>query len=272
MKISAKQLGLLMLVSLALATSVSVGFAGQGGFPPHYVWLIKENIEPGQMDAYMKCRVEGAKMDAKHRFPFPYVTSVENFTIHTAGIFRKFAEIDGFTERMIDYNKKTGGKYKELHEQAQKCVSHTSTFIDAFRPDLSYSPEEPAFTPDFSKRSYSEVVVYTIKPDKLEQAVELAKKVKTLHEQKGASLAYRVYERICGDGLPALTVIMNAENEVQLDNVREKTVEKLGEDFANLMKELFGVLERTETVEATYIPEASYVPAKSRVAEGEKTD
>ena len=267
MKIGVKQFGLLMLVSLTLATSVSVGFAGQGSLPPHYVWVIKECIEPSKIYEYIKCRAEGAKLDANHEFPFPYLTSVENFTtVYTVGMFQKFAEIDGFRERMIEYNQKTGGKYKELVEQAEKCVSHTSTLIAVFRPDLSYLPEEPAFTPDFSKPFFNQRYVYYIKPGKLEQAVEVVKKAKTLHEQKEASLAYQVYERICGDGLPALAVVMSAENEVQLIDVNEKTVEKLGEDFTNLMKEFFDVLDRIETVEATSIPTTSYMPERKSEA------
>ena len=94
----------------------------------------------------------------------------------------------------------------------------------------------------------------------MEQALEVAKKVEVLHEQKGVSLAYRVYERICGDGLPALAVVMSAESEVQFIDVNEKTVEKLGEDFTDLMREFFDVLDRIETVEATSIPTASYMP------------
>ena len=184
-----------------------------------------------------------------------------------------FAEIDGFPERMIEYNKKTGGKSKELDEQSQKCVSHTSTSIAVFRPDLSYLPEEPAFTPDFSKPYFSKVYVYYIKPDKYEQAVEVARKMKAMHEQKEASMAYRVYERICGDGLPAVAVVMSAENEVQLIDVSKKSMEKLGEDFTKLMNEMFGVINRIETIERTYVPGASYVPEGTfEIAEGEKTN
>ncbi len=273
MKTSVKQFGLLMLVSLALTTSVSVGFAGQADIPPHFVWMFKQCIKPSQMNAYMKCRAESAKIDEKHEFTFAYLTFVENFTVYTAGIFQKFAEIDGTPERMIEYNKKTGGKSKELDEQAQKCVRHTSTSIAVFRPDLSYFPEEPAFTPDFSKPYFNKVYVYYIKPDKLEQAVEVAKKLKAVHEQKGTSMAYRVYERICGDGLPAFAVVSSAENEVQLIDVGKKSMEKIGEDFTKIMNEIFGVLNRIETVERTYIPRASYVPEGTfEVAEGEKTD
>jgi protease I len=208
----------------------------------------------------MKCRAESAKIDEKHEFTFAYLTFVDNFTVYTAAIFQKFAEIDGFPERMIEYNKKTGGKSKELDEQAQKCISHTSTSIAVFRPDLSYLPEEPAFTPDFSKPFFNKVYVYYIKPDKLEQAVEVAKKLKAMHEQKGTSMAYRMYERICGDGLPVLALLMSAENEVQLIDVGKKTMEKLGEDYTDLLKENVGVLSRIETIERTYIPGASYVP------------
>ena len=273
MKTGVKQFGLLMLVSLALATSVSVGFAGQAAVPPHYLWMYKECIEPSQIYAYMKCRAEVAKIDTKHEFPFAYMTSVDNFTVYTAGRFQKFAEIDGFRERMIEYNKKTGGKRKELEDQAQKYINHTSTWIAVFRPDLSYLPEEPAFTADFSKRFFNKTYVYYIKPDKLEQAVEVARKMKALNEQKEASLGYLVYERICGDGLPVLAVLMSAENEVQLIDVLEKNAEKLGEDFAKLMNEISGVLNRMETVERTYVPEASYVPEGTlEVSEGGETN
>ena len=94
-----------------------------------------------------------------------------------------------------------------------------------------------------------------------------------MHEQKGTSMAYRVYERICGDGLPAMAVLMSAEDKVQLIDVDKKTMEKLGEEYTNLFNENLGVLSRIETVERTYVPAASYVPEGTfEVAEGGKTN
>jgi len=47
-----------------------------------------------------------------------------------------------------------------------------------------------------------------------------------------------MYERICGDGLPAPAAVMSAEDEVQFIDVRKKTLEKPGEDYTRLHHQL----------------------------------
>jgi len=255
-----KQTGMLWLVVLAWAASVPVGLATEERGRTHFVWHYEECIKPDQMETYMKARIADAKLSAEHKFEFPFFTFVDNFRVSTGGIFGAFAQLDAFPQILEAYHEKTGGKSKQLQDQAQKCVSHCSADIAVFRPDLSYQPESPAFTPDFSQPFYQSVTVYYVKPDQYEQAQEAAKKIKQMHEQKKTSMSYWVYERLCGEGVPAFVGLMSAKDKVQFVTLEKNMQEKVGDDYAKIMTENRRVLTKIETMEGTYVPEASYVP------------
>lgn len=260
MKTNVRQLGMLCLVSVVWVVGAPVGFAGEGELRPHFVWSIEERIKPDQMETYMKVRAADAKLSAEHKFEFAFVTCVDAFRVYTHGIFERFAQLDGFPQMMEAWNEKTGGKSKQLAEQGSECVSHSSSRIAVFRPDLSYVPQSPAFTPDFSKPFYQFHVVYHIKPDKFEEAQAVAKKIKELNEKRQSPMGYRMYERLCGEGVPALVVLMSAKDKSAFVNLDKKIQEDPDLEIERIMTESRHLLTRVDTVEGTYVPEASYVP------------
>jgi hypothetical protein len=258
MKMQRRKLMVLWLV--VLAASVSVGFAAEPAPKPHFVWIYEDCVIPEQMETYMKAHTAMAMLCAEHKFEFPFLTFVDQFRVYTCGIFGAFAQLDGFPQKMEAWNEKTGGKSKQLDKQSAKCVSHCSASISVYRPDLSYEPKEPAFTPDLSKPFYQMAVFYYIKPDKYERAQEAAQKVKQMHEQKQATLGYSMYEIICGEDVPALVVMMMAKDKMDFLKLNKSEEEKLGDDFVKLMKDYVDVITKTEIREGTFVPEASYVP------------
>jgi len=260
MKMKIRQAGMLALVVVVWALSGSVGFAGEQQLRPHFVWNMEECIKPDQMEAYMKARVADAKLSAEHKFEFPFLTYINNFRVYTCGIFGAFSQLDAFPQMMEAWNEKTGGKSKQLEEQGQKCVSHCSTWIALHRPDLSYEPASPAFTPDFSKPFYQLAVVYYIKPGKYEEAQAVAKKVKELNEKRQSPMRYLMYERICGEGVPAFLALMSAADKAEFVNLDKKMQAKPDPEIEKIMTENAHLLTRIETMEGTFVPEVSYVP------------
>lgn len=263
MKTKMRQLGMLCLVIVVWAVGVPVGLAGEGELRPHFVWSFEERIKPDQMETYMKVRAADAKLSAEHKFEFPFVTYVDAFRVYTHGIFESFAQLDGFPQMMEAWNEKTGGKSKQLVKQGSECVSHSSSRIAVFRPDLSYIPKSPTFTPDFSEAFYQFHVVYHIKPDKLEEAQVVAKQIKELNEKRQAPMGYRMYERLCGEAVPALVVVMSAKDKAAFVNLDKKLQEDPDPEIEKIMTESHHLLTSIETMEGTFVPEASYVPERT---------
>ncbi|UCD52232.1 MAG: hypothetical protein JSW27_06250 [Phycisphaerales bacterium] len=260
MKTNVRPWAILLLVASICATSVPVAFAAEGEPRPHFVWTFEDCVKPGQMEAYMKARVQDAKLCAQHKFEFAFVTCVNAFQVSTHGIFEQFAQIDGFPQKMEVWNEKTGGKSKQLEEQIAPCVSHSSGRISVFRPDLSYVPDNPAFTPDFSQPFYQMMVVYHVKPDKYEQAQAVAKRIKEVNERKQAPRGYSMYERLCGEEVPALVVVMHAKDKAAFVNLDKKMQEDPDKEIEKILTENVHLLRKIETTEGTFVPEASYVP------------
>jgi len=260
MKTHMKHRGMLLLALLIGTTSVSIGLAAEEQMQTYFVWSSAEDVNPEQMGTYMKARIADAKLSAEHKFEFPFVTFVDGFRVHTAGLFQKFAQLDGIPQKMEAWNAKTGGKAEQLHKQCQNSVSHITSWISVYRPDLSYEPQQPAFTADFSKPFHQVAVIYTIKPGKHDKAEEVGRKIKAAHEKRKSPLGYRVYERICGDNVPSFAVVMTTKDKAQFVALDEKMKANPSDEIAQIMNENADVLASVETKEATYVPEASYVP------------
>ena len=258
MKVQMRKLTMLWLV--VLVASVSAGFAEEQVQKTHFVWTYEDCVEPEQMETYMKAHIAMAKLSAEHKFEFPYLTYIDQFRVYTCGIFGSFAQLDAFPQAIEAMNKKTGGQSKQIDKQMAKCIRHCSTSIAMYRPDLSFEPKNPAFTPDFSKPFYQEVTFYYIKPDKYEEAQVAAQKIKQLHEQKQATWDYMLYEILCGEGVPAFVTISTAKDKLHSLELGKSDQEKLGDDLWKLGGDYLHVITKMEVREGTFVPEASYVP------------
>jgi hypothetical protein len=251
---------LLVLAVLVWTMSGPVGWAAEEGSGMHFSWNFQEKVKPEMMDAYMQARIADAKLSAEQKFPFPFLTFVNDFSVATCGVFKKFAQMDDFPQMMAAWNEKTNGKAEQLNQQMNKCIDSCSTSITAFRPDLSYVPENPAFTADFSKPFYQLAVLYHIKPDKSREAEAMGKKLKALNEKNNSPMGYWVYECICGPDVPTFVVILQAKDKAAFVNLDQKMQANPDEEIEKVLRENVDVLAGIETMDGTYVPEASYVP------------
>jgi len=260
MKTKMQKLGRMSLVGLVLMAVSSMGLGAEQNVPMHNLFIYEECVEPAQMETYMKGRAEQASLAAKHDFEFPFLKFVDNFKVVTCGVFERFAAIDEFPAILEEYVKKTGGRDKELDDLCAKCVRSASSSIAVYRPDLSYHAKNPAFTPDYSKSFFTVMVVYHVKSDKYDQAVEVAKKMKDLCEKHGALASYRLYERMCGEDVPVFFGVMCAKDKAQFLEIDKKDQEKLGAEIERLFNANLDIINAIESSEAMYVPEISYMP------------
>ena len=254
------------LMLLIIGMCVSVGLAAEETGNQHFVWAIDAQIMPEQMEAFMEAKAANARLHAEYNFEFPYFVFVDDFHVHTVFRLDVFAQLDSAPQMFDALDEKTGGKSKTLGQQMSKCVSHRSASIAVYRSDLSYEPENPAFAPDFSKPFYQVVKFFYIKPDKFEEVQVLAKKGKAIDEKRQTPQGYMIYELACGDGVPALVVVMRAQDKVSFLKLEKRLQEKYAEEDAEIIEEALSLITRSETKEGTFVPEASYVPAELKAA------
>jgi hypothetical protein len=209
---------------------------------------------------YMKARVAAAKLCDQHNFEFPFMTFVQDFRVTTAYIFNTFAQLDGIPQKMEAWNQKTGGKSEQLQKQSMKCVSDSSSSVVVYRPDLSYAPANPIFTPDLDEPFYNFRVVYHIKPDKVEEAEAMGRKVKALNEKRQSPMGYLMYQKIFGQDDYAFIAVMNAKDKAAFVAMDKKMEENPDPEIEKLFTENAHLVKKIETQEGTFVPEASYVP------------
>ena len=251
---------------LVLCVALLVGVLGRPAHraaeqeAPEFLVVWQEDVKPEHMETYMKTRIADAQLWDQHGFEFPFMTFVQDFRVTTAYRFKAFAQFDGIPMKMEAWNKKTGGKMKQLDKQRMACLSNSSSAIVMARPDLSYAPESPAFTPHADEPFYSLRIIYHIKPDKVEEAEAMGKKVKAINEKKQSPMGYLMYQKIFGQDDVAFIAVINAKDKAsfaaldkQMQANPDPEIEKLFSDNAHILK-------RIETQEGVFAPEASYVP------------
>ena len=259
MKLHGRRVVLCMAV-LVMAISGAVGLAAEEEERPQFLVIVNEDVKPEAMETYMKARIADAQLWDQYGFEFPFMTFVQDFRVTTGYGFNAFAQFDGIPQKMEAWTKKTGGKSKQLDEQRMKCVSDSSSAIVVARPDLSYTPKNPAFTPNLDEPFYSFRVVYHMKPDKIEAAEALGRKVKALNEKKQSPMAYLMYQRIFGQDDYALIAVMNTKDKAAFVEMDKKMEENPDPEIEKLFTENAHLLKKIETQEGTFVPEASYIP------------
>ena len=260
MKLHGRDL-VLWIAVLVWVMGAAVGLAAEEEEAPQFLVVWQEDVKPEHMETYMKARIADAQLWEQYGFEFPFMTFVQDFRVTTAYSFKAFAQFDGIPMKMEAWNKKTGGKMKQLDKQRTACVSDSSTTIVAARPDLSYTPENPAFTPNLDEPFYSFRIVYHIKPDKVEEAEALGKKVKALNEKKQSPMGYLMYQKIFGQDDYAFIAVINAKDRAAFAALDKQMEANPDPEIEKLFKENAHLLKRIETQEGTFVPEASYVPA-----------
>ena len=260
MKDKRRRVVLLIGIVLIGLVSGAVGWAEEKTKEPRFMVIAEEDIIPGKMETYMQAHIAGAKLAAQHKFEFPYLTFVQDFRVTTVWFFHAFAQIDGAPQMFEEWNKRTGGKSKQLEKQGQSCVDRVSTWVNVARPDLSYWPKEPAFKADFSKPFYISIAAYHIQPGKYEEAEAVAKKLKELQEKEQPPMGYSMEECIFGSDCSAFIAVAFAKDKAAFVELQKKLDANPDPEIEKIMADSVHLLKKIETKEGTFVPEASYIP------------
>ena len=260
MKMQKPQMTLLALVTLIWILGGAIGLAAEEQERQQFLVIVNEDVKPEAMETYMRARAGQAKLADQYTFEFPYLTFVQDFRVTSCYMFNAFAQLDGFPERMEAWSEKTGGKDKQLQKQVTDCVSDSSTAIVVFRPDLSYTPENPTFTPSVDEPFYSFRVVYHLKPGKLEEAEAVAKRIKVLNEKKQSPMAYLMYDQIFGQNDYSLVAVINVKDKASFAALDKQMQANPDPEIEKLFAQNVHLLKKITTEEGTLVPEATYMP------------
>lgn len=250
----------LALAILFCAIGAPLAAGEEAGGAGHFSWNFEEKVKPERMETYMQARIADARLSAEKKFPLPFLTFVNDFEVTTCGIFTRFAQMDDYHQMMAAWNEKTEGKAEQLNQQMSECVDRIDTSISAFRPDLSYTPQDPASMPDFTKPFYQKAILYHIKPGKDREAESVARRLKELNESKQSPMGYWMYQDICAPQLPTLIAIVQTKDKASFVALDEKMKAEPDQEIEKVFRENVGILAGIETMEGTFVPEASYVP------------
>lgn len=261
MKLHGRSVALCSTV-LVWAISGAVGLAAEEAPPekPQFMAIVEEEIIPEKMETYMQASIASAKLNAKHKLWFPYLTFVQDFRVTTVVLFDAFAQLDAYPQMMAEADQKTGGKSKQLHQQAMNCVDRVSSWVNIQRPDLSYWPKNPAFKPDYSKPFYMSLAIYHIKPGKYDEAEAVAKKLKAINEKKQSPMAYLIEESIFGPDSSYFAAVSAAKDKAAFVALQKQMEANPDPEIDKLMAENAHVIHRIEMKEGTFVPEASHLP------------
>lgn len=257
-RVSARSL--LLLVTLA---GTSALFA-QETEKPEFLWISKETVIPEKIGQRMGSAMEMSKMAREHNITVGYLAYSRGFEFHWVSWFQSFGEMDGFMAEFQSFRNRVGlEKVQALEAKNIERIDHAMSRIAMTVPDLNYWPEKPVYAFNSEKPYFLHILVYKIKPGKMEAAKETGKKIVQLCKDNNEPLGHTVYEVLAGEDQPALFVAMIAENRDMFyeamnkreENVGKKMNEELGEEGLKCLRGL-------EVIELNYHPDLSYVKSE----------
>lgn len=173
-----------------------------------------------------------------------YISPIENMAAFDKDPFGSLSEKIGQKER------------DKIFAKYQNCYETHGDYVIILNKDLSYQPDGINVTPigkNFRNNTY-----YHFTPDNAEKARELAVKFKELYTRKNSKLHYRVYS----DGFGVMgTYFMVAAAAESPEDYERMVVDNrllLGDEGAELYRELEETISSLEVVRGYIRPDLSY--------------
>jgi len=131
-------------------------------------------------------------------------------------------------------------------------------YVLNLRDDLSYQPS--GIDPRTEGQDYRRFTYWHITPEKMQEALSVAKEFKALNESKGSKVHYRIYQNFYGSFGPFLLVAMSGESENELTARLEANQQLLGDEFMKLWQKAMALTWKYETIDGRFRPDLTYIP------------
>jgi hypothetical protein len=192
---------LLLFVLITLFVAVPAIRAQQS--PPPVLYVVREDIKPGMMDAHSThsasfARIFRALDTPNHRIALVPVAGSENEVVYITGTnsFKELEEmLNGTDKKMAAASGATRAELDRLNKEAPALHAAMRDLLTIYRPELSYNPDV-----DIRTMRYFSITTVRVRPGHDAQFAEYLQKMVNVARQKAKidNLHIAVYQVISG--------------------------------------------------------------------------
>jgi len=198
-------------------------------------------VNPSTASEYEAAAKVQIELFTKYNFPYPWSAYATNdFHYYFIIAVDNFGGVDKVYEAMGEVAEKAGEEYQKMMKGFEGTYEYMRMGMYYFRPDLSYSPENPRLSS--GEGNFVHWSFYYIKAWKRNEAVELAKKWVAWQKSKNNPDGYNLHIGDLGTDEPVFVVTGAGKSAGDYFTQSEKFGETLGEDG---MAELTALWEKT---------------------------
>lgn len=230
-------------------------------------WIHEDQVKPAMLSKYEQSAKRLVSEMKKHN-----ISGVNYITMATSdmryvyiGPLKNMAELD--QNMFAELQKKMGKEaFANLFKEMDKCYYDHTNYVLNLDKGLSYMPSGMTQTPQ--GKNYRHNTIYYVSPENYDKANEIAKKYHKLFKEKGSKMEYRVYRSGFGTTGTYFMVAVAAENPGDYANMSAANNKLLGEEGANLNKELMAILSKMETMTGWIRPDLQFSSAGNMTTKG----
>ncbi|GAA3655484.1 hypothetical protein GCM10022397_44750 [Flavivirga jejuensis] len=178
-------------------------------------------------------------------FKYFYITPIENF-----------AQLD--KNPYVEMATTMGGKFKELFNRLDKCLTAHGSYIVVLDEALSYMPEGSREAQE--GQNYRKWIYMYYTPENGDKVKEGMKAVKELFISKGSTNYYRIYKNGYGAMENYYMVAISAKDEIDEATKAKANEELLGPDRWETFSKVINHISRIEEYHGEMRPDLSYAP------------
>ncbi len=250
----------IILVVGFVAGLLSLTFLAQAEEPKPQLFVVWEDmVHPSKSMGYEAGLKAWVDFNTKYEFPRPVnVYRTSDYRYYVLMPIEKLADLDWMEKYFKELGEEAGKEMEGIGKLFAGTTESGTFGVVVLRTDLSYLPENPRVKTEDIKFVWWNY--YYIKSGKEKEAEKIAKEWQSLHEGKGITDYYNVYQPILWSDIPAMVAAGGALSAADYYSHMEKNVEKMGDEYLALTKKTMDACRRFEQRTGMIIRELCYIP------------
>ncbi|RJP28570.1 MAG: hypothetical protein C4527_11580 [Candidatus Omnitrophota bacterium] len=236
-----------------------------------FVLVIRDQVKPGLVDEYLAAVKEYCAAFQENEYPFPFFTARRFFDFEYA-IFMDDLNLNQLLEAGTNIQTIVGkDQWASLQQRIMGTLDSESSWIEVFRPDLSYYPENPLFEFDPQQPCLMSNEICFLIPGKEKENEKLITQYVELCKEKQYPVAFGIYQVVIGADTPIYSFVTAwKDEEAMLEG--KKLESQLGEEARAIVQKGLEITRRYERREYMYLPELSYTPGQKTTTAAQKAE
>ncbi len=232
--------------------------------PPSGQWYLlhQEMAKPSQVAAFESTTREFIALVTKNRAAMPDFSfnclQGEDFTYTFVVPIQGFAGVDKVMANFAALMQADGAKAGELFGRSGATYEHTSEWVVAHAPELSYVPEKPRVKIEDAK--FLQYALYYVMPGKEQEVDAIGKDFIALFRAKGVTDGYNIYRSMMSQEMPMVAVEQWGQDEADFYAQVAKNDALLGDAQKPLLARALAITRRFEVEKTWARPDLSLPP------------